>query len=247
MFKKVKIAFLMTFSSMAFSGTVHIGVASNFIKTMQSLIVEFEKKTTHQVIASYASSGKLYTQILNNAPYDIFMSADQLRPQQLIQKDMAIKDSNFSYAQGQLLLISIYPKLNLQNIDEFITNKVKRISMANPKFAPYGRAAKEFLENNNFYIKNKSKIILGENVSQAIHYMSSGNVDMSLVGNSQWQSLKEKKEFHKLFIPENNYNPIFQDVILLKKASQNEAALSFLNFLKSEKAKQIIKSFGYKI
>lgn len=211
---------------------LRIAVASNFAPTLNKIATEFTKSTGIKVTLIPGSTGKLYAQIQNGAPYDIFLSADQARPKQL--EDQNVANSRFTYAVGRLVLW--HPE-NAAINQEFLTTDFKHLAIANPKLAPYGVAAKETLQKLTLWNKINHKIVIGENVSQAMHFAKIGNADAALI----CFSLVKGKTGNHWFVPEDMYKPIYQDACMLKSSTHAKA---FINFLKSE-AKNIILDDGY--
>ena len=237
--------------SNAYAGQVKVAVAANFSPVIKQLKPEFEAKSGHQLITSVGSTGTLYSQIKNDAPYDIFLSADKLRSQQLIADNLAIKNSYFIYAIGQLVLWSQQPEL-IDKEGKILTeggwklSNIHHIAISNPDVAPYGLATTQMLESlgikNNIY----KKIVTGQNINQTFQFVASGNAQMGFLSLSQVLSLAESKRGSLWIIPENLYIPIEQSAVLLTRGQNNRAAKDFLDFLKSPKALSIINALGYR-
>ena len=226
---------------------IHVAVASNFIEPLNSIKKEFLKNNKTSFNISSGSTTKLFAQILNKAPIDIFLSADQSTIQK-IPDNKKIKVSKFTYAIGSLIIFS---KAKIDNQIKFENILLKRLSnkivIANPKFSPYGRASKQALESLGMLSLFENKIILASNINQVSSFIYSGNVDLGIISNSDKLKLKKYELGYFKEIPQNLYSPIKQDVILLENAKNNNKAKLFFNFLKSKDTKKIIRSFGYKI
>ncbi len=221
----------------------HIAVASNFSHTLKQLLSEFNNDH-QQVITSFSSSGKLYAQIINGAPYDAFLSADVSRVNKLIEEGFTGKDSDFIYAQGRLVLWTNNPKF-FPVSQEQLRNKPIRVALANPKLAPYGLAAQQFLKQSG--LDNLlSNAIQGENISQTYQFVASTNADFGLVAYSQILAKPHKVESWWL-VPKNSHSPINQKAVLTRKGMQNSTAKAFLQFLRSQKAINIIEQNGYSV
>lgn len=232
-------------SPLASPATVHVAVASNFSSTIKNLIALFEKQSGHSVIASYGSSGQLYAQIRNGAPYEVFLSADQLRPNLLIQDGYADSSNGFIYAQGQVALWSP-SKTNHLNKQTLIShNRSGLLAIANPKHAPYGSAAIQILEQLNVYQAWKGKLITGQNIAQTQQFIASKNVSFGFIAYSQITALPPNEQGAYWLVPEHYYKPLLQQLVILEKAQHNPVALRFINFLKSPKAQAIIRRHGY--
>lgn len=223
---------------------VHIAVASNFTHTMKELIAEFEQKSPHTIKASYGSSGKIYAQIKHGAPFDIFFSADQSKPALLFDQNLT-HGKPFTYAFGALALWSNNKQLNGQNLKQILqSGEFNKLSIANPKLAPYGIAAMTVLDHLNLLDATKSKWVKGENIAQAYQFVASANADLGFIALSQviHQTSISPKDYW--VVPDHLYSPIRQDAVLLKDKA---AAKDFIEFLSLPKSQHIIQSYGYKI
>ena len=233
------------FTSNSYAEELHIAVAANFTNTMKKLVRIFESQHPHHVTVSSGSSGKLYAQIRHGAPYDLFFSADQIKPQQLLRNGLAIAGSSFTYAQGQLSLWS-YKNLSEQAIKAAIANMdFQKISYANPKLAPYGAAAVQALTHLQSSPIPAGRIALAENVAQAYQFAQSKNVDFAFIASSQLIQQGAKSHGSSWLIPKPFYDAIKQDAVVLNQAKDKLAAKAFLHFLHSDVAQQVIQSSGY--
>ena len=236
-------------SHVLFAGTVSVAVASNALKAVQSMKVEFEKNTGHQLNISSGSTGKLYAQIVNGAPYDVFLAANVSEPKHLDTDGMIVKGSRFTYAKGRLALCSTRMTLDEASAKKLLSSgDFNRLAMASPKTAPYGQAAQAVLQNLKLWKQNRAKIIKGENISQAYQFTASGNVDMGFVAVAQvWKNSSTPLK-PCWYIEQSLYPPLEQQAVWLKRASANPAAKAFVDFLHSAPAKKILsEGFGYGI
>lgn len=241
------ILFCSIFSSSSFAaenkGEVRVAVASNFSSTLESISKHFTQSTGIKIIPSAGSSAKLFAQISNEGPFDLFLSADQDLPQKLIEKKLAVADSKFTYAIGSLVLWTSNPKT--VKIKKALTDlHFKHLAIANPELAPYGLAAKEVLEKMDLWDRVKKQLVMGENVSQTYQFISTGNAEMGFVPHSQVIDVKVGSTW---IIPQNLYSPILQDAVLLITEKPNPSALQFLNYLKGKEAQKIIAKSGYSL
>lgn len=221
---------------------VRVAVASNFIKPMQQLKAQFEQQTSIKVLVSYSASGKFFAQIVNGAPYDVFLSADQSKPQELIKREKASAHRRFTYARGNLVLWSSTPLLVNNSPKILETNAFRKVALANPKFAPYGQAAVDVLTNLSLLEQTQPKWVMGESISQTYQFVATGNADIGFI------SLSQKPDYGSYWlIPSELYKPIKQDAVLLSSAENNSAAVAFYEFLKSNEAKNIIQSHHYTV
>ncbi len=229
------------------SAEITIAVASNFLAPIKELKTAFEGQSDHKLRVVSASSGKLYAQIKNGAPYDLFLSADQEMPSLLVQDGLANKDSLFTYATGTLVLWSPNPDLVKGGAKTLENGGFRKLAMANPKLAPYGRAAAEVLDKLGLSSTLEKKIVRGENISQTFQFVSSGNAELGFVALSQLTQNGSLKPGSAWIIPQTFYSPIHQDAVLLhsKNPEQQLAATEVHRFLLSKQARMIIKEFGY--
>jgi molybdate transport system substrate-binding protein len=242
--------FIISLSPVAQAQQTSVGVAANFAGAMKRLKPVFEQETGHRVVTSLASSGTLYAQIHNGAPFDIFLSADRQRPQQLVADGLAINNSLFTYAEGQLALWSNNSELidtqgAVLHEGDWVKNGIKRIALANPKTSPYGAAAMETLDALAITETTLVHLVTGQNVAHAFQFIVTGNAQMGFIAQSQILALRQGSRGSHWRIPAGLYSPIKQSAVLLKKGQHNGAALAFLSFLKSPKASAIIKASGY--
>ena len=247
MIKYFFLIFLFCISEVYGYERVHIAVSSNFIEPLNLIEKQFLKKNKIIITTSKGSTAKLYAQIVNNAPIDIFLSADQLTIKKL-PDNKKIQGTEFTYAIGNIVIFSkskIFNSLKFKNT--FIEKSSPKIVIGNPKFSPYGLASKQVLESLSIWSSFKNKIILASNINQVSSFIYSGNADLGIISNSDKLKLKKYEFGYFKEIPQNLYSPIKQDVILLENAKNNNKAKLFFNFLKSKDAKKIIKSFGYRV
>ena len=235
----------LTFTEGLAKERIHIAVASNFFATMKTLSKDFSKKTEIGVSLSKGPTGMLYAQIKRGAPYDLFFAADVKRPQKLEEEGLIEEGGRFTYAKGKLVSWSkeFSPDLNHLNPNNPLLHFV---AIANPNTAPYGKAALEVLKHFGLgdSLKKKTKLVYGENVGQAYHYVASGNAQVGLVALS-YLSHPEKKNQGKVYtIPQNIYPEIIQQAAILK-GKKSVPVLKFLEYFNSSKAKKIIKAYGY--
>ena len=237
--------FLVIFSYKHLHATeIRIAVASNFLMPMKIIKQTFENKNKTKIYLSSGSSGSLYSQIINGAPLDIFLSANQDLPKKLENTAKGVKGTRFTYAIGKLLLFSTNKDLfDLTFPNIILSKKIKYIGLGNPKYVPYGAAAKEVLESLKISNILEKKFVLSKNVNQVFLMNYYGNLDIGFIAISDF-TIKNKKG--KVWdIPQNLYSPIKQDVILLKDGEKKLEARLFLKFLSSSKVKEKLKSLGY--
>jgi molybdate transport system substrate-binding protein len=233
------------FSSVALAGAVavRVAVASNFSGTAEQLAAVFAKKTGTMVQTASGSTGKLYAQITQGAPFDIFLAADQDAPRRLEAQGLAVKGSRFTYAQGQLALWSLDPKLSLDEGKALSEKKFRHLALANPELAPFGRAALQVLEKFGLVETTRPRWVFGENIAQSFQFISTGNAELGFVAYSQVISNPQKGFVWR--VPAAMHDPIQQDAVLLVRAEKSKEARSFLEFLKTDLAKSLMRKAGY--
>ncbi len=234
------------FSSKAWSNEIHVAVASNFYNPLREIATQFEKETNHQIKVIAGSTGKLYAQIMHGAPFDIFLAADQKRPMMLEKNGNAISGTRFTYAVGKITLWSVFPNAISKNGKSTLrANNFSHIAIANPRTAPYGKAAIQTMQNLGLWKKIQPKVVQGENIGQTFQFVASQNAKLGFVALSQILDPKNKFKGEKWDVPEKLYDPINQDAVILKKGGNNSAVKTLSKYLKSKKAKLIIQKYGY--
>lgn len=229
---------------------VRVAVASNFLMPVQALASFFEQQTGHKVTISSGSTGKLYAQIVNGAPFDIFLAANSREPERLESTGRTIVESRFTYALGRLALWGPQIQGNNKDLKDILNDTtIQRLTIANPATAPYGAAAVEVLKKLGLYNELKQKIIRGENVSQTYQYVASGAAQLGFVALSQLkasqQTTSDNDQDHFWVVDPTLYSPIQQQAVLLKRGGENTAARQFLDFLKSPEVHNAIATYGY--
>lgn len=224
---------------------VQVAVAANFLAPLQEIAKSFEKETGHQTLITSGATGQLFTQIQHGAPFEVMISADAKTPKKLVKNELALADSQFTYARGKLVLWSVDPALVDASGTVLKSDKFKHLAIANPKTAPYGTAAMEALDKLGLTASLKSKLVEGENISQAKQFVDTGNAEVGFVALSQIYKDGKITKGSAWVVPLDLYAPLYQDAVLLKKGEDNPAATALLNYLKSDKAKAIMTTYGY--
>ena len=242
---KTLMAASLLMGSSAMAGTVQVAVASNFIGAMEELVPAFQKGSGHQVAVVPGSTGKFYSQIQSGAPFEVLLSADQATPAKLEKEGLAVEGTQFSYAEGQLVLWSETPGFIDDGEKLLKAGRFKHLSLANPKTAPYGAAAMEVIHHLGLEPVIESKTVLGENIAQAHQFVATGNADLGFLALSQVATASGKAAGSMWLVPSSWHSPILQNAVLLHKGKDNAAALALMAFLKSPTARDIIRSNGY--
>ncbi|MEA1890208.1 MAG: molybdate ABC transporter substrate-binding protein [Pseudomonadota bacterium] len=226
------------------AAVLHVAVASNFTRAITSLIHQFEANTGHKVKLIFGSTGKHYAQIRNGAPYDAFFAADKKRPKQLEDEGLTVPGSRFTYAVGKLVLWSSEENAVDSSGKVLEQGDFRHLAIANPKLAPYGRAAREVLQSRDLWDSMQGKIVRGENIGQSYQFVNSGNAELGFVARSQLKFPGQRINGSHWKIPQALYTPIEQQAVLIK---DSKAGRDFLSYMQSPEALMIIKNYGYEI
>ena len=223
--------------------TVQVAVAANFTAPMQRIAAMFEADTGHKAVLAFGSTGRFYAQIQNGAPFEVLLAADDETPAKLEREGAGSR--RFTYAIGKLVLWSAQP--GVVDPDGAVLGSLRegRIAVADPRLAPYGLAAMQALERLGLKDRLTPRIVLGENISQTYQFAASGNATLGFVALSQVWTDGHLREGSAWMVPEKLYDPIRQDAILLQRGKDHAAALQLLDYLRSDKAQAVIRSYGY--
>jgi len=231
----------------AHADEVQVAVAANFTAPMQQIAAQFEKDTGHKAVLSFGATGKFYAQIVNGAPFELLLAADDETPARLEKEGQGIAGSRFTYAIGKLVLWSADPALVDGKGEVLKTGNFRHLAIANPKTAPYGAAAVEALGKLGLLAGLQPRFVQGENISQTQQFIVTGNAELGFIALSQ--VIKDGKigAGSAWTVPANLYEPIRQDALLLAKGKDKPAATALLAYLKGDKARALIKAFGYEL
>ncbi len=226
-----------------FAEPVRIAVASNFTHAMQDLKKAFEQQSEHEIELIFGSTGKIYAQIINAAPFDAFFAADSDRPVRLEQDGRIQPESRFTYAIGRIVLWSPNNKFDLAEGQVLDSAEFRHLAIANPKLAPYGRAAQQVLQARGAWDSLQDKIVRGENIGQTFQFVISGNAELGFVALSQLTSPAVNPQGKIWQVPDELYDPIEQQAVQL---SDKAAVTAFMHFVRSQAARHIIQRYGYR-
>jgi len=230
----------------SFAQSLKVAAAANLQSVIRVLGQDFKHKTGIQIEPILGSSGNLVAQIRNGAPYDLFLSADMSFPETLF-KDGLCQKKPVVYAQG-LLIICSNQNIGFENWERtLMTGRVKKIAIANPAIAPYGKAAEEALQHKGIYNDVKAKVVLGESISQVNTYITTGVVDVGFTTQSLVKDAGSKTPLYWKAIDPKLYAPIEQGMVLLKHAAENANAEKFYRYILSPAARAIFKEYGYHV
>lgn len=229
------------------AGEVQVAVAANFTEPAKQIAAEFTRDTGHLAKLSFGSTGKFYTQITNGAPFEMLLAADDSTPARLEREGHAVNGSRFTYAVGTLVLWSSKATFFDAGGEVLKSGRFNKLSIANPKTAPYGAAAVETLKKLNLLEAVQPKFVQGENISQTLQFVSTGNADLGFVALSQVFQDGRITGGSAWIVPAEMHDPILQDAVIFKRGESNPAASALQAYLKGDKARAIIRRFGYAI
>jgi molybdate transport system substrate-binding protein len=248
--RKLLALLLLSTGGLAAAQQIIVAAAADMSAALPQLAAAYTKETGQPVKLSFGSSGNLTNQIRNGGPFDVFFSADEEYPRQLIAEGLASKDTLYRYAVGRLVLWvpSDSPlDLSKMGIKAVLDPSVKKIAIANPATAPYGRAAEAALRHFAIYDQVSNRLVLGENVSQAAQFVESGNAQAGLIALSHTlaPALKDKGRYWT--VPLDAYPTLNQAVVVLSRSKHQDAARKFLEFLRGAEASSLLRSYGFSL
>jgi molybdate transport system substrate-binding protein len=224
----------------AVAGEVKVAVAANFTPAMKEIAAAFTEATGHRTLISYGSTGKLYAQITHGAPFEVLLAADEVRPRRLASAGLA--DEPFTYAVGKLVLWSADPERIDEEAEVLKTAQFRKLAIVNPKTAPYGAAALQVMESLGSLRRLKPKLVRGDNIAQTYQFILTGNAQLGFVALSQVTLNPQGSRWDP---PQELYDPIRQDAVLLARGADNPAATALIDFLKGPQARAVIEKYGY--
>jgi molybdate transport system substrate-binding protein len=240
------VAIILCVSTLAYADEVRVAAASDLNFAAKEIISSFEHKTGHKVALTLGSSGNFYQQILQGAPFQVFFSADIDYASRLESAGRVEPGSVFIYGRGRIVVWALRnAKVNpeISKMDSLIQPSVKKIAIANPEHAPYGRAAVAAMQQADLYERVRPALVLGENISQAAQFAQSGAADIGIIALSLAQSDPMKQSGRYWIIPQSMHPPLDQAAVLVKGATP--AARAFYEWLKSPEVKAILQRYGF--
>ena len=229
------------------AGELTVAAASDLSFAFKELVPTFEQQSGEHVKLTLGSSGNFFSQIQNGAPFDLYFSADIGYPKMLIETDLAVPGSLYQYATGRIVLwVPKDSNLDLtKGMDVLLDPAIKKIAIANPKHAPYGRAAVSAMEHFKVYDRVKDKFVLGENVSQTAQFAQSGAADIGIIAFSLALAPSVQEAGTYWLIPNEAHPAIDQGAVIVAGSKRQEASAQFLDFLKTPASKAIMKRYGF--
>ena len=236
---------LLAAAGIAHADEVQVAVAANFAAPMKDIAAKFEQDTGHKVLSTVGSTGKFYAQIKNGAPFEILLAADDETPARLEKEGAAVPNTRFTYAIGKLVLWSAQPGLVDDKGEVLKKAGFEHLSIANPKLAPYGAAAVEAMQKLNVYSALEPKFVVGESIAQAHQFVVVRRRAAGICRHVAGLRRRQAEIGFGLGRARHLYSPIRQDAVALEKGKGKPAVDAFLKYLKGDKAKAVIRSYGY--
>jgi len=241
------VLFLALTALNTFAQEITIAAAADLQSAMQDIAARFEKETGKKVKVVYGSSGNFFQQIQNGAPFDLFFSANLDYAKKLEGAGLAEPGTLYQYATGKIVLwVPSGSKVDVSGGLKALTDlAVRKVAIANPDHAPYGQAAVAALQKENVYEQVKSKLVMGENISQAAAFVFSGSADAGIIALSLALAPNMKDKGRYVEVPAGDYPPIEQGCVVLKASQKKEASRAFLEYLKAPASAEILRSYGF--
>ncbi len=243
LFLSIAALLLASWSAQAAQATV--AVAANFAEPLRALAAVLEKTTGHRLEIVVGATGRLYAQIANGAPFDLFLAADQATVAKAESEGLTVPGSRFLYATGQLVLWSARPDLVDKQGQVLRQDGWRRLAVANPRTAPYGAAAMQTLAQLGLTQALAPRLVQGESIAQTYNFAHTGNAELAFVALSQVLEGGRLKSGSMWVVPAQYHEPIRQDAVLLKRGARNEAARALVKLMQSPAGQDLIRSFGY--
>jgi len=244
---RVVLVCLLATSARVLAAQAQIAVAANFAEPIKAVAAVLQKTTGHTLAITLGATGKLYAQIRNSAPFDVFLAANITAPAALEKDGLAKTGSSFTYARGKLVLWSADAARVDAKGNVLRGNSFRKLAYANPKTAPYGEAAVQTLDKLGLTHALSAKLVQAESIGQAYNFVHTGNAELGFVALSQVLAGGQLKSGSMWAVPQALYSPIRQNAVLLKRGNDNPAALALIKLLQSPDIKDMIRSYGYDI
>lgn len=245
--RSVLVACCMVLATQVRAGEVTVAVAANFSAPAQKLVTAFAAATGHQARLVVGSTGKLYAQVKNGAPFQVFLSADDETPRRMVGEGLAVDGSQFTYATGRLVLWSRQAGVVDAQGAVLKQGHFAHLAIADPKLAPYGAAAVEVMGQLGLQAALQPKWVQGESIGQTFQFVSSGNAELGFVALSQVMQDGKISEGSAWVVPATMHAALKQDAVLLQRGKDDAAAAAFLGYLRSDAAKAVVRGYGYEV
>jgi molybdate transport system substrate-binding protein len=224
---------------------VSVAVAANFAAPMQKIARAFEQDTGHKALLAFGATGKFYALIRNGAPFQLLLAADDETPARLEKEGLAVSGSRFTYATGRLVLWSRTPGLVDQQGEVLRRGGFERLAVADPRLAPYGAAAMQVLGQLGLLQQLQPRLVQGQSIAQTYQFVATGNAALGFVALSQVMTEGQVREGSAWIVPLSLHAPLRQDAVLLAAGRDKPAATALMAYLKGEKARGIMRAYGY--
>jgi molybdate transport system substrate-binding protein len=229
----------------AHAGEVRVAVAANFTAAMQKIAAAFQQDTGHRAVLAVGSTGRFYAQIRHGAPFDLLLAADDETPARLEREGLAVAGTRFTYAVGRLALWSATPGLVDAQGEVLRKGSFQRLAVADPKLAPYGAAAMQVLARLGLLAALQPRIVQGESIGQAHQFAATGNAQLAFVALAQVMQDGRIAQGSAWVVPAHLHDAIRQDAVVLTAARDNAAAHALAAYLRSDKARALLRAHGY--
>lgn len=233
----------------ACADVVQVAVGANFNAPMKIIAADFEKETGHRAVIALGTVGKFFAQIKSGAPFEVLISSDKETPDKLVAEGLALDETRYSYAIGKLVLWSAKAGYVDPQGEVLKTGDFKHLALANPKLAVYGAAARAAMQRLGVWERIEPRIVLAENITQAHQFVATGNAELGFVALSQIIDVEKGDgsiaQGSAWVLPPDLYPQIRQDAIVLKRGERNPAAYALVDYLKGERARTVIRNYGY--
>lgn len=245
----VMLLLLAVSSSFAEADEIRVAAASDLNFAFQEIATGFEKQSGHSLRVSYGSSGNFFAQIQSGAPFDVFFSADAEYPRKLEAENLAQKGSLYVYAIGRIVIWAPRGSLELdkEGMRALLDPAIRKIAIANPRHAPYGRAAVAALKHSGIYEQVESRLVFGENVAQAAQFVESGNAQAGIIALSLASAPQMKDRGEGWLVPEEAHPRLEQAAVITRGARSPQAARALLDYLRSAEGQTILKRYGFQL
>jgi molybdate transport system substrate-binding protein len=228
-------------SAPAGAGEVKVAVAANFTTAAKEIGARFMRRSDDRVVFSFGSTGQLYNQIKQGAPFEVFLAADRTRPQRAVEEGFGVPGTLFTYATGRIVLYSRDPNL-VRGAATLAQGNFRKIAIANPVTAPYGAAAVQAMKSLGVHAALAGKIVRGNNIAQTYQFIATGNAELGFVALSQ---VAGHRKGSRWIVPDTLYSSIAQGGVLLARGARNAAARRFIAFVRGKEARAIKLKYGY--
>ena len=229
----------LLFVGISFSEVLYIAAAASLRPALTEIVDEFEGINQEvKIKVTFGSSGSLYSKISAGAPYHLFLSADTFYPRRLLQEGLALEESYFEYAEGRIVLF--YTAGEFKDARDLL--RASKVALPNPRYAPYGRAALQFLKASGLYETLKDRLVYGSDVSQTVHFVISGGAEVGIVSLSLVKHLGSGRY---TLVPENTYDPVVHAMVITIRGKDLKHSWKFLEFMKGPRAKEILRKHGF--